>query len=80
MHHFYRWHDFSHGCGKIIVMEDFLKVLLSIVILFAGGWSVAALMIRIFFPFKVTKLGLGSNRYEVKSLKSIRHKGVLSIR
>lgn len=61
-------------------MEDFMKVLLSIVILFAGGWSVAALMIRIFFPFKVTKLGLGSNRYEVKSLKAIRHKGVLSVR
>lgn len=60
-------------------MEDFMKVLLSIVILFAGGWSVAALMIRIFFPFRVTKLGLG-NRYEVKSLKAIRHKGVLSVR
>lgn len=63
-------------------MEDFMKVLLSIVILFAGGWSVAALMIRIFFPFKVTKLGLGNryDRYEVKSLKAIRHKGVLSVR
>ena len=61
-------------------MEDFMKVLLSIVILFVGGWGVSALMIRIFFPFKVTKLGLGSNRYEVKSLKSIRHKGVLSVR
>jgi hypothetical protein len=60
-------------------MEDFIKVLLSIVILFAGGWSVAALMIRIFFPFKVTKLGLGS-RYEMKGLKAIRHKGVLSVR
>lgn len=60
-------------------MEDFVKVLLSIVILFAGGWSAAALMIRIFFPFKVTKLGLGS-RYEVKSLKAIRHKGVFSVR
>lgn len=60
-------------------MEDFIKVLLSIVILFAGGWSVAALMIHIFFPFKVTKQGLGS-RYEVKSLKAVRHKGVLSVR
>jgi hypothetical protein len=40
-------------------MEDFMKVLLSIVILFAGGWSVAALMIRIFFPFKVTKAWIG---------------------
>jgi hypothetical protein len=60
-------------------MEDLIKVLLSIVILFAGGWSVAALMIRIFFPFRVTKQGIG-NRYEVKSLKTIRHKGVLSVR
>ncbi len=60
-------------------MEDFMKVLLSIVILFAGGWTVSALMIRIFFPFKVTKAGLGS-RYEMKSLKTIRHKGVLSVR
>jgi hypothetical protein len=60
-------------------MEDLIKVLLSIVILFAGGWSVAALMIRIFFPFKVTKQGIG-NRYEIKSLKTIRHKGVLSVR
>jgi hypothetical protein len=60
-------------------MEDLIKVLLSIVILFAGGWSLAALMIKIFFPFKVTKQGIGS-RYEVKNLKSIRHKGVLSVR
>jgi hypothetical protein len=60
-------------------MEDLIKVLLSIVILFAGGWSVAALMIKIFFPFRVTKQGIG-NRYEVKSLKTIRHKGVLSVR
>lgn len=60
-------------------MEDLVKVLLSIVILFAGGWSVAALMIKIFFPFRVTKQGIG-NRYDVKSLKTIRHKGVLSVR
>lgn len=60
-------------------MEDFIKVMLSIVILFAGGWSVSVLMIRIFFPFKVTKPGLGS-RYEMKSLKTIRTKGVLSVR
>ena len=77
---FYRWHDFSFDTRKIIVMVDFLKVLLSIVILFASGWTVAALMIRIFFPFKVTKHGLGSGRYEIKSLKTIRHKGVLSVR
>jgi hypothetical protein len=61
-------------------MEDFVKVLLSLVILFAGGWSAAALMIRIFFPFKVTKMGLGKQRYEMKSLRTIRHKGVLSVR
>lgn len=60
-------------------MEDVFKVLLSIAIFFAAGWSVTALMVRIFFPFKVTRAG-SKKRYDVKSLKSIRHKGVLTVR
>lgn len=59
-------------------MEDVFRVLLSLAIFFATGWGVTALMVRIFFPFKVTRPGL-RKRYDVKSLKSIRHKGALSM-
>lgn len=60
-------------------MEDVLKVLLSVAIFFATGWGVTALMVRIFFPFKVTRAG-SRKRYDVKTLKSIRPKGALSVR
>ncbi len=59
-------------------MEDVARVLLSILIVLVSGWCVTVVMVRVLFPFKVTKRK--SVRFEVKNVRGIRYKGMLSTR